>query len=100
MTDGQNTMKVNAANGTHTAVAGGTRATQAETYTAELCTNIKAQKIEVFTVAFQVDDQTTKTMLQTCATDASHYFDATDSAALTASFKKIADALRNVYIAQ
>lgn len=99
MTDGQNTMKMNA-NGTHSGVAGGTVATQADTYTAELCNNIKAKKIELFTVAFQVTDATTKTMLQTCATDASHYFDATDSAALTVSFKKIGDALRNVYIAQ
>lgn len=99
MTDGQNSMKMNA-NGTHSSLSGGTAPTQADGYTAELCTNIKAKKIEVFTVAFQVTDPATKQMLQTCATDASHYFDASDSAALSKAFKDIADALRNVYIAK
>lgn len=101
MTDGANSKLMNAGNGRHDGNPGnGQPATQANTYTAELCTNIKAQKIEVFTVAFQVPDAAAKTMLQTCASDAQHYFDATDSAALDASFAAIAQAMRAIYIAK
>jgi len=101
MTDGANSKLMNAGNGRHDGnPAAGQPAVQANTYTAELCTNIKAQKIEVFTVAFQVPDAAAKTMLQTCATDAQHYFDATDAAALDASFAAIAQAMRAIYIAK
>jgi Flp pilus assembly protein TadG len=101
MTDGQNTKLMNASNGRHDVnPPAGQRAKQADDYTAELCDNIKKEKVEVFAVAFDVDDATTKSMLQTCATDKSHYFDASDSAALLKAFDDIAKALQNLYIAR
>ena len=101
MTDGQNTKLMNASNGRHDiSPAAGQRAKQADDYTAELCRNIKAEKIELFAVAFDVDDATTKSMLKKCATDAQHYFDAQDLASLLRAFDKIADALQNLYIAR
>ena len=101
MTDGQNTKLMNASNGRHDASpAAGQRAKQADDYTAELCRNIKAENIELFTVAFDVDDATTKSMLKKCATDSRHYFDAQDSAALLRAFNDIAEALQNLYIAR
>jgi Flp pilus assembly protein TadG len=59
-----------------------------------LCTAMKAPmpgggKIEVFAVGFQVN-ATAKTLLQNCATDASHYYDATTGDALKAAFRDIA----------
>ena len=54
-----------------------------------LCTKIKDTKIEVFTVGFQVNSAS-KTFLTNCATDASHYYDATSEVALQAAFRDIA----------
>lgn len=58
-----------------------------------LCTAMKAPvsggKIEVFTVGFQVSSAA-KTFLTNCATDASHYYDATSDVALQAAFRDIA----------
>ena len=54
-----------------------------------LCTKIKNAKIEVYTVGFQVS-AAAKTFLTSCATDASHYYDATTEVALQAAFRDIA----------
>ena len=58
-----------------------------------LCTAMKAQvgggKIEVFAVGFQVSSSA-KTLLKNCATDDSHYYDATTGDALKAAFRDIA----------
>ena len=56
---------------------------------ASMCAAIKTAKIEVFTVGFQVNS-TAKTFLTNCATDASHYYDATTDVALQAAFRDIA----------
>ena len=103
MTDGANSKLMNASNGRHDVNPTPTLdspATQANTYTAELCANIKAKNIEVFAVAFNVTDTKIKTILKGCASDDSHYFDATDTAGLLSAFQNIADALRNLYIAR
>ncbi len=61
-----------------------------------LCTALKnplgagnAAKIEVFTVGFQVS-AASKTFLKNCATDATHFYDATSGDALKAAFRDIA----------
>jgi Flp pilus assembly protein TadG len=54
-----------------------------------LCTGIKNANIEVFTVGFQVNS-TARTFLTGCATDASHFYDATTGDALKAAFRDIA----------
>ena len=63
----------------------------------ELCKAMKSPlgtsngaKIEVFTVGFAIDDTTTKNNLKSCATDDSHYYDATTGDALKAAFRDIA----------
>jgi Flp pilus assembly protein TadG len=60
-----------------------------------LCTAIKNAKIEVYTVGFQVS-AAAKTFLTSCATDASHYYDATTEVALQAAFRDIALKIANV----
>ena len=78
---------------------------------ATLCTYAKKQKIEIFSVAFIVanpsasaDDKAkedeAKTLLQGCATDAQHYYDATNSEALAQAFSGIAQSLTNVRLAR
>ncbi|ALL11999.1 TadE/TadG family type IV pilus assembly protein [Caulobacter henricii] len=103
MTDGANSKLMNASNGRHDVSPSpnpDSPATGANTYTAELCTNIKAKNIEVFTVAFNVTDTGIKNILKACASDDSHYFDATDTTKLLEAFQNIADALRNLYISK
>lgn len=105
MTDGENTLRFNSSNGRH--VAFDTNATKAKQQfdqtnkdTLALCTYMKAQNIEIYTVAFMVDDAVAKSMLESCATDATHYFDATDSDQLLAAFAGISSALRVVRLAR
>jgi Flp pilus assembly protein TadG len=112
MTDGLNTMRVNTTGTLNTdflkggAIVGDTTSAnaaqrvQVNADTTALCTYAKAKKIEIFTVAFKVDDGPAKTMLQSCATDAEHYYDASNSAALLAAFTDIAQSLVRVRLAE
>lgn len=63
----------------------------ADSLTLEICTNIKAKGIEIYTVAFQVPDEGAKDVLEACASGASKFFDAEDGEALEQSFQKIAN---------
>lgn len=105
MTDGENKRILNSSNGSHSDIS--TNATTAATQVAKvnsdttsICTEAKARKIEVFTVAFAVTDVAAKTMLQGCATDAAHYYDATDAAALAAAFQAIGQSLTSLRLSQ
>jgi Flp pilus assembly protein TadG len=94
MTDGLNTRRTTSA-GDYTS-ANAAQRTQVNTDTTTLCTYAKGKNIEIFTVAFKVDDEAAKTMLQGCATDAGHYYDAADPEALLAAFSGIAQSLTHV----
>lgn len=112
MTDGLNTMRTLLTGNVNTdylksgsfigdtASANATQQTQTNTDTTTLCTYAKAQKIEIFTVAFKVDDGAAKTMLQGCATDLAHYYDASDESKLLAAFSGIAQSLTQVRLAR
>lgn len=98
MTDGANTLLMRPATGAHDVTpAAGQRATQADTWMLELCANIRAQKIEVFTVAFDIGaDAVSRDLVRQCATDNAHFYDAADQAALVAAFESIAASLQNL----
>lgn len=68
--------------------------------TQDLCTEIKKDGIQIFTVLFDVKDVTTETMLKTCASSPSMAFNPTDSAGLTAAFGAIGNQLRTVKLTQ
>ena len=57
-----------------------------------LCNGMKAKQIEVYTIGAMVSSNA-KSFLQSCATDANHYYDATNSTQLAAAFKDIATKL-------
>ncbi|SHE96046.1 Flp pilus assembly protein TadG [Kaistia soli DSM 19436] len=103
MTDGLNTAKVDST-GKHVASTnadGSPNSTQGNTYTAELCANIKAKNIEVYTVSYDLPNTVNgatdaKAMLKACATSADNYFDAADSTALLAAFATIAEDMNNL----
>lgn len=94
MTDGDNTRAPDYP--THNS----TDKSLADSLTKELCQNIKAEKITVYTVAFEVTDPTIKAILRDCATSPGYYFDAKDSKALTAAFDAIAASLRNISLSR
>jgi Flp pilus assembly protein TadG len=64
----------------------------------KLCTAMKAKGIEVFTIGAQVSSSA-KTFLQGCATDPSHYYDATDGNKMQQAFAAIAQTLVKPYLA-
>ena len=63
----------------------------------QLCTAMKAKGIEVYTIGAQVSANA-KTFLQTCATDSTHYYDATDGTKMQQAFMDIAYKLVPPYI--
>ncbi len=114
MTDGFNTLQFRSSDGRHIGFDSNKQDAerqQSNANAAALCAYAKKQKIEIFSVAFIVsnaadtpDDKAkeaeAKTLLQNCATDAQHYYDATDSAALAAAFSGIGQSLTNVRLAR
>jgi Flp pilus assembly protein TadG len=95
MTDGVNTKSMTSTtNGTHN----GSSTALANDYTSKLCTTVKSRNIEVYTIALMVTDATVQNLLQACATSASNFFNATDTAGLESAFKKIALSLQTPYL--
>jgi hypothetical protein len=105
MTDGENTLRLNNADGRHVRFSGAGPA-QANQLAATnqdsraICEGMKARNIELFTVAFMVTDPDARRLMEECATDAAHYFDARDADALLAAFSDIARSLRVVRLAR
>ncbi|WP_374513320.1 pilus assembly protein TadG-related protein [Brevundimonas sp.] len=105
MTDGENTLRFNPSNGRHVTPSGSgnsgaqqLRATNDDT--AAICAYARSQEIEVFTVALAVSSGTARNLLEDCASDAEHYFDARDTAALRDSFAAIAASINRVRLVE
>jgi Mg-chelatase subunit ChlD len=92
MTDGANTRSPNYPD--HE----GYDVTTANTLMAETCTAIKAQKINVFTVAFNVNDQAAKDRLSACASSPAQFYDAPTADALKTAFGKVGQTLSAIYL--
>jgi hypothetical protein len=87
MTDGANTLSPTYPD--HT----GSDVSRANQLTAEACAAAKATGITIFTIAFDVSDNSVKTLLRNCATQAGNFFDAADTAQLDASMQAIGQQL-------
>ncbi len=75
----------------------GTDAAQSNNWTKTACSNARADGIEIYTITFGKDVSANgKDVMQKCATDAKHYFDAANSAALAKAFDEIAGRLNRV----
>jgi len=106
MTDGYNTID-NLAHGAYWFVengrAGSTNATTAvddlNTKTLDICTAMKAQGIYVYTIALGTDtDQTSRDLLQNCATSANYFFNSPSTTQLQGIFNTIGDSLSNLRV--
>lgn len=71
----------------------------ADTLTRETCANIKADGVQIYAIAFNVTDPSTRALLEECSSSSAHYFDAGDSQALLDAFRRIGATLRNLSIA-
>lgn len=105
MTDGENTLRYRENNGEHNA-PNGTEAQKAQqlgqtnTDTDAICDYAKSKKIEVFTVAFMVDDATALNLLKNCATNSKKHFDAKNRDRLLSAFSGIARSINQVRLAR
>lgn len=95
MSDGANTRSPSS-NGKHNS----TDEDNANSITLEVCTEIKSKGIELYTIAFELDDVDTKAMLETCATDTDSYYDADNAAELQVAFDDIARDLTELAISR
>lgn len=94
MTDGENTRSPNYPrhDGWNSAIA--------DNLTSELCANIKAADIEVFTIAFEVTAAPIKNRLRSCASSPDKYFDAANSMQLASAFDAIAQQMSQLRISR
>ncbi len=83
MTDGQNTRSKS--NLTHD----GQDLNDANQKTARLCDMVKNDDIEIYTIAYALDDNFTKNLLRNCASDNANYFDAKTTDDLNKAFEEI-----------
>jgi len=74
--------------------ADGAVATEANEATARLCNSVKSDGIEIYTIAFQVSDPLTVSLLKNCATSPETALTADSNAELVAEFESIAKSIR------
>lgn len=99
MTDGMNTVRPTYPQPNQCAYEINKTASQinaVNTSLAQLCTNVKNDSIIIYTVAFDVSDASTKSLLQACASDSGNYFDVNDAAGLNAAFRKIGESMQRL----
>lgn len=68
----------------------------ADELTRELCGSIKRDGIQIITVAFAVDDASTRSLLESCASSRGDYYDASDAAQLQSAFGDIGRGINEV----
>lgn len=66
----------------------------------EICTAMKARDIILYTITFQVSSQSVKTLFRNCASDPGKYFDDGTNADLSDTFRRIAEELRRLRLAE
>ena len=101
MTDGTNSVSLNSMGaGGDVMLHDGTDRTAADQLTRELCTRIKADGIEIYTVAFQIADMDTKDMIRECASSPDTFFDASNASKLLEAFASIAAGLSQLRVSK
>ena len=101
MTHGQNTKAASYDNGGHYGAGGyhtkpDPNATEANAKLKNVCNNIKAQGIKIFTIAYVIKDGETKSTLKDCASSASDYFDADKVDDLAGVYRSIGENLTHL----
>ena len=84
MTDGSNTR---AASGT---LHNSTSRNKADRATESICSAIKGDDIQIYTIAYEINETQTRRLLEGCASGSDQYFDARNASDLTEAFAEIA----------
>jgi len=101
MTDGENTYSYGGTNPSFNGVYHWEEdQVAADAMTTQMCTDIKADGITIYTVAFEVTDASTQNMLRNCASDPGKYYDARSSIELETAFGSIGDELAEVRLSR
>ena len=105
MTDGDNTLQFRASDGRHVGYSSNSSTAKnqfdkANTETQAICDYSKSKNIDIYTVAFMVDNADARKLLQKCATDSAHYFDASNRDMLLSAFSGIARSISQVRLAR
>ena len=105
MTDGENTLRFRNSDGRHVQPSSNATTAKGEIKktnddTKAICDYMKSQKIELYTVAFMVTNPDAKSLLEDCASDPAHYFNASDPEKLLSAFSGIAQSLAQVRLAR
>ncbi|MFN0219089.1 MAG: VWA domain-containing protein [Hyphomicrobium sp.] len=66
----------------------------------QICTQMKANGIEVYTVGFELPNDIAKNTLKSCATDSTHAYDAKNSDELKQAFRDIALKVSSLYLSK
>ncbi|MGQ0455431.1 MAG: pilus assembly protein TadG-related protein [Hyphomicrobium sp.] len=66
----------------------------------QICTQMKASGIEVYTVGFELPNNAAKATMASCATDATHNYDAKNGDELKQAFRDIALKVSSLYLAK
>ncbi|MBL1431261.1 MAG: VWA domain-containing protein [Robiginitomaculum sp.] len=99
MTDGANTVEWEWPNNIPDETTG-TSSNQGDNATEILCQRIKNKDIYIYTIAFEVNNNSTEQMLEDCATEPDMYFDAQNQAQLVSAFAKIAGDITNLRLSR
>ena len=71
-----------------------------DTMLADVCENIKAQGIRVYTIGFDINSSNVQNLLKNCATNQSMYHNSPSSSALQTAFSAIATDLSNLRLSK
>jgi Mg-chelatase subunit ChlD len=93
MTDGENTR---AKNGIMHNQAG--QNYKADQMTRDLCEAVKDENITIYTIAYEVNDTSTRSLLENCATVKANYYNARNGGQLRQAFEEIANTLNDIRI--
>lgn len=66
----------------------------------EVCSNMKADGIIIYTITFALNHEGTKSLYRNCASDPAKYFDSPNETELRTAFKRIADELSNLRLSK
>ena len=78
----------------------GSDTSESNQVTLDTCDFIKSNDVEIYAIAFQVNDADTINMLKNCATSFSHYFDASSYTELNDAFNSVAGAFREIALTE
>lgn len=96
MTDGENTRNINPGVFNNARYHWDWGSDLSNPLTTDLCTKIKTDGIEIATIAYEVNDAATLTILENCASNSANFYSAKNSAQLKAAFAKIGQGNKHV----